>query len=219
MPKEGTDVDAGESTGGEGGGTPPVEGDATAAFAEALTAISETQARILEMLGKGSEGGGEPIIQVPQVKIEPPPPTPQGRITRKDYDELVQYAAEQRQRAERLSLAAEFELDEGALEGDFYDPADMRHTAEMLALRNKLTVLEQSLQGRDPTPPDEGEGEGGGGPTEDTGGPTSLQDEQMEAIKQAYDKADALGSTKDGRRARLQAIYADPSKRELVTPG
>ncbi len=140
-----------------------------------------------------------------------PPDPPTGRVTREQYEELARYAAEQRQRAEQLQLAQEFGLDAGALEGNFESPADMRRHAEVLALRQQMASLEAKLAAAQ-TPADEPPLV----PAADTGGPTSNEDSRVTELRHQYDEARALGRTETARKALLQAIYADPTKRVSI---
>lgn len=146
----------------------------------------------------------------------PPTPPAGGRITRKAYDELMQYAAEQAQRAEKLSLGQEFGLTEQELEGTFESPADMRRHAEVLSLRKSLADLElrlasQAVSEGAPIPAVQVPL----APNADTGGQSSIADSVVEELRGKYEAARALGRTPAGRRAMLEAIYGDPTRRSL----
>jgi len=156
----------------------------------------------------------EPVPVTAAPAPAPPPQAPPsapvgGRVTRKQYDDMQAYAAQQAQRAEKLVLAQEFGLSEQDLEGDFESPADMRRHAEVLSLRQQLKELEVQMQVQRATLP----GTPPSVPAADAGGPTSLIPTTVAELQGQYDAARALGQTAKGRRALLAAIYRDPTKR------
>ena len=147
----------------------------------------------------------------PKPEAPKAPPAPTGRVTKAEYEALQHYAAEQRQRAERLELAQQFGITVEDLEGDFESPADMKRHAEVLALRTHLAELETQLKEvrlEAQAPP--------AVPNADTGGPTSTEAGGVEELRRKYTDARAGGRTDRARRALLAAIYSDPTKRSRV---
>lgn len=171
---------------------------------EQLTTLQTGQADLVTQLTPAPEAA-----PAPAPTPAPVPPTPQGRVTRAQYEELAQYAADQRQIAERVQLAAEYKLSPEDLEGDFESPSDMRRHAEVLSLRNQLVALETKLA----VSPEEALPTV---PVVDAGGPTSMEDPGVAELRRKYDEARAMGRTAQGRRGLLAAIYNDPTKRQLI---
>jgi len=156
-----------------------------------------------------------PAAVATPVPVAPPAIPAGGRITRKQYDDALEYAANQAQRAEKLVLAQQYGLSEQDLEGDFDSPADMRRHAEVQALRNQLKELEVQLaaqKGITPTVPPTAPPSV---PPADAGGPTSLIPTTVAELQGQYETARAMGQTPKGRRALLAAIYRDPNKRRV----
>lgn len=138
---------------------------------------------------------------------------PTGVIARAEYDELVKFASDQAKELERLKLIGEFGLEPDDLKGEYGSPEVMRQHAEMLAMRKQMSALEERLQEK------EGQGEGEEAPPEDTGGPTGKKGEGLQAaLDTAYQQAREAGPTESARRALLQTLYRDPTKRQAVVP-
>jgi len=196
--------------------TQPAEGDEHNLKMAALEAQLEALATSQEALQQ--QMATPPALEVPPTPAPEPPPEPAGRITRQAYDELAAYAAQRAQETERFKLAVQHGLEPEDLEGEFGSPQMMQQYAEMLALRRQVRSLEESLQEglAPPTPPEGEEEEEPEVPPGDLGGPTGEQSAEQVAVQQQYDAAKALGRTVAGRRAMLQAIYSDPTKRSLV---
>ena len=205
-PPEGEAAPSGQ---GEAPTTPPAP-DANAALNERIAALTEQQGKLIAQLSEK----GEPPETAPTPTPQPPSVPISGRIKREDYDALADYASQTRQELERQKLATEFKLDPAELEGEFTSPVDMRRYAQILALQGTVTQLKSQLEAEKETPP-----EGASGPeapTVDTGGPSGTQLAGETELAEAYQKARALGQTEAGRRATLQAMYADPERRSLV---